>query len=92
MNNTENNREFMRDIKVLGIGSSKYKQLTDNLFAVINELKIEAKVEQYEEIDDFIRFNSVEIPTLMIDGKIVSKGRVPNIEELKFFLVPNPVL
>ena len=92
MNNTENNREYMRDIKVLGIGSSKYKQLTDNLFSVINELKIEAKVEQCEEIDDFIRFNIVEIPTLMIDGKIVSKGRVPNTEELKFFLVPNPVL
>ena len=92
MNHTENNQAYMKDIKVLGIGSSKYKQLTYNLFAVINELKIEAKVEQYEEIDDFIRFNIVEIPTLMIDGEIVSKGRVPNVEELKFLLIPKAVL
>lgn len=91
MNHTENNQERMRNIKVLGIGSSKYKQLTRNLFRVINELDIEAEIEQYEEIDDFIRFNIVEIPTLMIDGEVFSKGRVPDVEELKFFFVPNPV-
>ncbi len=91
MNYTENNQRRMRNIKVLGIGSSKYKQLTHNLFEVINELDIEAEVEHYEEIDDFLRFNIVEIPTLMIDGEVFSKGRVPNVEELKFFFVPNPV-
>ncbi|MFK7948346.1 MAG: thioredoxin family protein [Saprospiraceae bacterium] len=91
MNSTENKQERMKNIKVLGIGSSRYKQLTHNLFTVINELDIEAEIEQYEEIDDFLRFNIVEIPTLMIDGKIVSRGRVPDIEELRFFLVPNTV-
>lgn len=91
MNNTENNKEHIMNIKVLGIGSSKYKELTRNLFTVIEELQIDVEVEQYEEIDDFIRFNVVEIPTLMIDDKIVSKGRVPDVEELKVIFEPNTV-
>lgn len=73
----------MRNVKVLGIGSSKYKELTSNLFTVIEELNIDAEVEQFNEVEDFIRFNLVKIPTLIIDGQIISKGSVLNIEELK---------
>ena len=76
----------VRNIKVLGIGSSKYRQLTYNLFTVIEELDLEAKVEQFQEVDDFLRFNIVEIPSLMVDGEIIVKGYVPNMEELKTFL------
>lgn len=91
MNSIENSQEDMRNIKILGIGSSKYKKLTHNLFIVIKELNIDAEIEQYEEIDDFLRFNIVEIPALMIDGKIVAKGRVPNIEELRVFFIPTTI-
>lgn len=91
MDITENNQGDMRNIKVLGIGSSKYKELTNNLFTVIKELDINAEIEQYEEIDDFLRFNIVAIPTLMVDGKVVSKGRVPNVEELRVILVPTTI-
>lgn len=75
----------MRNIKILGIGSSKYRQLTYNLFVVINELGIEAEVEQFNEIEDFIRFSIVKIPTLIIDGEVIAKGSVPNIDELTAF-------
>ena len=37
----------MRNIKVLGIGSSKYRELTSNLFIVIEELNIEIKGVQF---------------------------------------------
>ena len=86
MNQTENHKALMKNIKILGIGSSKYKKLTHNLLVVIKELDINVEIEHYEEIDDFLRFNIVEIPTLMIDNKIVSKGRVPKVEELKDLL------
>lgn len=73
----------MRNVKVLGIKSSKYRELTSNLFKVIEELNINAEVEQFNEVEDFIRFNLVKIPTLMIDGRIISKGTTLDIEELK---------
>lgn len=79
----------MRNIKILGIGSSKYRALVNNLSRAIKELNLEVEVEQFEEVEDFIRFNIVEIPTLMIDNKIVTRGYVPNVEELKSILQPN---
>ncbi len=77
----------MLNIKVLGIGSLKYRELTQNLLTAIHELNIEAEVEKFEEVEDFLRFNIVEIPTLMINGQIISKGSVPNTEELKSSLL-----
>lgn len=76
----------MQNIKILGIGSSKYRQLLDNLNKAIKELKIEATVERFEEVEDFLRFNIVEIPALMIDDKIVLRGHVADIEALKSIL------
>lgn len=85
---TNNNNKSTHNIKILGIGSSKYQQLTHNLFMVIQELGINVEIEQYGEVDDFIRFNIVKIPSLIIDGKVISKDQVPNITTLKSFLLP----
>lgn len=79
----------MRNIKILGIGSSKYRELVSNLAKAIKELNLEVEVEQFEEVEDFIRFNIVEIPTLMIDNQIVVKGSVPDVEALKAILQPD---
>ena len=79
----------MRNIKILGIGSSNYKELVSNLTKAIKELNLEVEVEQFEEVEDFIRFNIVEIPTLIIDNQIVVKGSVPDVEALKAILQPN---
>ncbi len=77
----------MRKIKILGIGSAKYKQLTDNVLTAIKELNIEAEVEQLQEVEDFIRYNIVEIPSIIIDGKIQSVRKVPEVQELKKLLL-----
>lgn len=79
----------MQNIKILGIGSSKYRQLLENLNKAIKELKIEVTVERFEEVEDFLRFNIVEIPALMIDDKIVLRGYAADVEELKSILQHN---
>jgi hypothetical protein len=79
----------MQSIKVLGIGSLKYRLLLENLDKAIKELKIDIVVERFEEVEDFLRFNIVEIPALMIDDKIVMRGYAAGIEELKSILQRN---
>jgi small redox-active disulfide protein 2 len=79
-------QKIMRNIKILGIGSSKYRELVRNLTKAIKELNLEVEVEQFEEVEDFFRFNIVKIPALMIDNQIVIKGYVPSVEELKVIL------
>ncbi|MFT6150433.1 MAG: galactitol-specific phosphotransferase system IIB component [Saprospiraceae bacterium] len=77
------NNKIMRDIKILGIGSSKYRMLLNNLTEVVKELNIEVEVEKFEEIEDFIHFSIVKIPTLMINNEVVIEGYAPTAEELK---------
>jgi small redox-active disulfide protein 2 len=81
----------MRNIKILGIGSSKYRELVRNLTKAIKELNLEVEVEQFEEVEDFLRFNIVEIPALIIDNKIIMKGYIPNVKELKSILKPDTI-
>lgn len=76
----------MRNIKILGIGSFKYRQLLKNLYKAIEELEMDVTVERFEEVEDFLRFNIAEIPALMIDDEVVLKGYTADIEELKSIL------
>ena len=82
----------MRNIKLLGIRSSKYMELSQNLFAVIKELEIEVNIEEFGEVEDFIKFNIIKIPALIIDEKIITKGYVPNIKELKKLLTSKEMI
>tara|TARA_B110000285_G_C15124389_1_gene619236 strand:- start:1495 stop:1695 length:201 start_codon:yes stop_codon:yes gene_type:complete len=53
------------------------------LTEVVKELNIEVEVEKFEEIEDFIHFSIVKIPTLMINNEVVIEGYAPTAEELK---------
>ena len=81
----------MQNIKILGIGSSKYRAIFDNLAKAVKELNIEVEVEKFEEVEDFIRFAIVEIPTIMINNKVVARGYAPDVEELKLMLTQKPI-
>lgn len=78
-----NKQEQVLHIKVLGIGSLKYYKLLDNLHKALENLQLKAEIERLEEVEDFINYNILEIPTLMLDGQVVAKGRVPEVEELQ---------
>lgn len=81
-----NKQEQILHIKVLGIGSLKYYKLLDNLHKALENLQLNAEIERLEEVEDFINYNILEIPALMLNGNIVFKGRVPEVEELQHSL------
>ena len=74
------------DIKILGTGCPKCKALEKITRDVIAENGIDATVSKVEEIMDIVKFGVMMTPALVVDGKVVLKGRVPSKEEVKQLL------
>ena len=76
----------MKTIKILGTGCPNCKTTEGIVNQAINELKIEAKVEKVEDIMDIMKYDVMSTPAVVIDEKIVIKGRVPSLNEMKDLL------
>ena len=74
------------EIKVLGTGCTKCKTLEKNTIEAVNELAIQASVTKVEDIVEIMNFGVMTTPALVVDGKVVLKGRVPSVEEIKQLL------
>lgn len=69
-------------IKVLGTGCLKCKQTTSVVEEVIQENGIEATIEKIEDIMEIMKYNVMSTPALVINEKIIIKGRVPTRNEV----------
>jgi small redox-active disulfide protein 2 len=71
------------EIKVLGTGCPNCKCLERNVREAVGQLNAEATVTKVEDIIDIMNAGILRTPGLMIDGKIVSSGKVLNVEQVK---------
>ncbi|MBC8487179.1 MAG: TM0996/MTH895 family glutaredoxin-like protein [Bacteroidetes bacterium] len=71
------------EIKILGTGCSKCKTLEKITREVVAETGIEANISKIEDIMQIMNYGVVSIPALVIDEKVVIKGRVPSAKEIK---------
>jgi small redox-active disulfide protein 2 len=69
-------------IQVLGTGCQKCKTLEKMTREVVEANGIEATVSKVEDIVEIMRFGVMTTPALVIDGKVVLKGRLPSQQEL----------
>ena len=76
----------MKEIKVLGTGCSKCTTLYDNVKRAVAELAIDATVEKEQDIMKIMEYNVMSIPALVVDGSVLSTGKVLTIEEVKKLL------
>jgi small redox-active disulfide protein 2 len=74
------------EIKILGTGCPKCKTLEELTRKVIKDNMIDADVTKVEDIAEIIKFNIITTPALVVDGKVVAKGRIPSVDEIKQFL------
>lgn len=74
-------------IQVLGTGCQKCKSLEKATREVIAQNNIDATITKVEDIVEIMKFNVMTTPALVIDGKVVVKGRVPSNDELKQLLI-----
>ena len=70
-------------IKVLGTGCPKCKALEKATREAVAETGIEAEVTKVEDIVDIMNHGVMTTPTLVVDGKVVSKGRLLTVAEIK---------
>jgi small redox-active disulfide protein 2 len=74
------------EIKILGTGCSKCKTLEEITRKVVRDNSIVADIVKVEDIVEIMKYNIMTTPALVIDGKVVSKGRIPSAEEIKQLL------
>ncbi|WP_372754999.1 thioredoxin family protein [Labilibaculum sp.] len=74
------------EIKVLGTGCAKCKSLEKATQEAVAKTGVEATITKVEDIVEIMNFNVMTTPALVIDGKIVVKGKVPTVDEIANFL------
>jgi small redox-active disulfide protein 2 len=74
------------EIKIFGTGCSKCKTLEEVTRKVVKDNGIDANITKVEDIVEIMKYNIMNTPALVVNEKVVSKGRIPSIEEIKQFL------
>ncbi|WP_297091262.1 thioredoxin family protein [uncultured Draconibacterium sp.] len=74
------------EIKVLGTGCAKCKQLEKMTREVAAELNLDANIEKVEDIYKIMQAGVMTTPALVVDGEVVLKGKLPSVKELKSIL------
>ena len=74
------------EIKVLGTGCSKCKATYEMVNRVVKDNNINATVTKVEDIIEIMKYNVMNMPAIVIDGKIVLSGKTPGEKEIKNLL------
>ncbi len=70
-------------IKVLGPGCNQCDRLEREVIAVLSEMSLSADVEHVRDIKEIGTYGVLGTPGLIINGKVVSVGKVPPKAKLK---------
>ena len=76
-----------KDIKILGTGCPKCKQLEEAVRKTVTDNSVEADISKVEDIVDIMGYGIMRTPGLVIDGKVVLSGRLPSTNELKELII-----
>ena len=74
------------EIKVLGPGCPKCKQLAETTEEIAKELNIEYDLEKITDVNDIMTYGVFMTPGLVVDGQVKSVGKIPSKEEIKNML------
>lgn len=73
-------------IQILGSGCDKCKKLTANVQEVNTKFDLGYDIEKVTDINRIIEFGVMTTPALVVDGKVVSVGKVLSPDEAAVFL------
>ncbi len=70
-------------VKILGPGCAKCKTLEKLTREVVKEHEINAEIVKVEDIMDIMKYNILATPALVINEKVVIKGKLPAKTDIK---------
>ena len=76
-------------IQVLGSGCATCKTLHKTVEEVVKRLEIQSSVEYSTDITEIAKLGAMSSPVFAINGKIISAGKVPSVEEIETALRGN---
>jgi small redox-active disulfide protein 2 len=71
------------EIKVLGSGCANCKRLLEHVEQAVEELNLKATITYVTDLVEIAKSGLMRTPGLIIDGKIVSSGKVLSINEIE---------
>ena len=74
------------EIKVLGPGCLKCRQVEKLIRDTVAEESIEVEVEKVTDVMKIARYGVFGTPAVVVDGEVKSVGRVPDKEEIMSWL------
>lgn len=76
----------MLDIKILGPGCANCKRLEMLVRKVVVTQCLEAEIEKVTDFQEISRYPILSTPGLVLDGKVLSSGRIPTEAEITEWL------
>lgn len=79
------------EIKVLGPGCARCKQLYSEAERAIAQLAAPATLIKVEDIKEIMGYKILATPALVINGEVKSAGRIPNAGEIVSWLATTAI-
>ncbi|MDO5037759.1 MAG: thioredoxin family protein [Tissierellia bacterium] len=70
------------EVKILGSGCAKCNQLEEATLEALEDLGLEAQLDHVRDFEEIVSYGVMTTPALVVDGKLVSYGRVLKKEDL----------
>ena len=74
------------EIKVLGPGCANCKRLYSEAEKAVAQLSAPATITKVEDIKEIMAYRILATPALVINGEVMSAGRIPNAAEITTWL------
>ncbi|MDD5169750.1 MAG: thioredoxin family protein [Syntrophales bacterium] len=74
------------EIKILGPGCAKCHQVEKLLQEVVAESGVDTKIIHVTDFKEIAAYGVFTTPSVVVDGKVVSVGKIPRKEEIKGWL------
>lgn len=76
----------IESVKVLGSGCKNCKTLHQNVIDALAELNLAVDLEYVTDLQKIMEYGVMSMPALVVNGQVVSSGKVLKVEEVKNLL------
>ncbi len=86
MENAESKKQE-KGIKILGSGCAKCMELEKAVRTAISELQLDYEIDHVTDFAEIASYGVMSTPALVLDGEVISYGKVLMVEEVKELLM-----